>query len=373
MSRAAWPLLLCLLGSFQVSAQAGSLPAAAGVRASTWPPKALSNVEVSSRVTRSDDTGNFSYALTIANPSSNVLPVDFVEVDVSLPHGRTAPDDFVPASDATFDDPFRPFRNGPAVPGGYDRPVDFMRRVARQDLLRVGLSSPPGWHSWLSLSPPESPIGLRPVAGWGHETYEGPTEGIRPGASMSGFRIESSLPPGIRVVLLRPSFDDLEALYTIPEEWRTSSEDSDSMIEEKNRRVATLSATAVTLAPTPPPGWGLVSIAEGVVALVDEAGAAGWYPDPSIASGLRHDAESLVALANDRNRAKLLAALAAFAAKVRALPASRIRPEAADLLALNADFLAGRVEHELPPPASLGLTSGRDWRSVDEKVSLRTT
>lgn len=348
--RAAWPLLLCLLGSFQVSAQGGALPSAAGVRASTWPPKALSDVEVSSRATRSADRRVFSYALTIANPSSNVLPVDFVEVDVSVPPGRTAPNDFVPGPDATFDDPFRPFRKGPAAPGGYDRPVDFMRRVAGQDLLRVGLSSPPGWHSWLSLSPPESPIGLRPVAGWGHETYAGPTEGIRPGASMSGFRIESSLPPGIRVVLLRPSFDDLEALYNIPHEWRTSSEDSDTEIEEKDRRIAKLSSTAVTLAPTPPPGWGLVSIAEGIVALVDEAGAAGWHPDPSVATGLRHDAESLVALANARNRDELLAAITAFAAKVRALPASRIRPEAADLFALNADFLADRVEHGLPPP-----------------------
>lgn len=300
-------------------------------------------MEVSSRATRSAGTGVFSYALTIANPSSNVLSVDFVEVDVSLPRGRTAPNDFVPGPDATFDDPFLPFRKSPAVPGRNDGPVDFMRRVAGQDLLRVGLSSPPGWHSWLSLSPPESPIGLRPVAGWGHETYAGPTEGIRPGASMSGFRIESSLPPGIRVVLLRPSFVGLEALYTIPKEWRTSSEDSDSEIEERNRRVATLSSTAVTLAPTPPPGWGPVSIAEGIVALVGEAGAAGWYPDPSVAAGLRHDAESLVSLASDGNRAELLAALAAFAAKVRALPASRIRPEAADLLALNADFLADRA------------------------------
>lgn len=197
----------------------------------------LENVRVQATVTR-DPSGIFTYSYAITNPSLNTGEIWLVDIDITKPAGG-------------IDVGTEGITNGPRF---LRHSSELVLSTIQTPLVPVGLFSPPGWTSGLTV------IG---TGGWGSSDA---SFRIHPGQSLGGFEMTSRGLPGIRSSIIAPKFKQTPVDEATPED------------EERIRAIEkAIEVNLRTLGPTAPPQTFVpIEFLNYLITLVHDSRQQGW-------------------------------------------------------------------------------------------------
>ncbi len=318
-----------------------SMPAGSGY--GQVPPPPLQGVQIRAEVTR-DDRGVFWYTYTVTNPPSNALEIALMAIDMSAPMSMT---DLccwgkLPSSSwytTEWRNPTTPSCSGCSISG-----EKFAIRDFKAKYLPFGVFAPEHWDG-------------APIAGGGEILVHNPTarfstpsllagllsdivaKPIYPGQTLGGFKVTSYYLPGIRDVSFHPDVTRLQEENRLPEDWLTSSVDSDEQIREKEDKIAHLGYLTQTVGPRPPTERSGVELTDLILEFLDRGIALGWLPDAGWREARRQQLQRVRDLLVQENYTEAEAVLNDFLqAVVQGTPQQR-SSEAYALLYFNGEAL----------------------------------
>ena len=282
-------------------------------------PPVLLNAKTNGSVELDTTSGIYTYSYSFSNPITNTGQIWSIRIDMLKPQA---------GADVG--------RDGIEHERGSANIIEsvVVEELAKQgkSLLPVGLYSPSKWRSGPSV------FGN---VGWGamNDPYF-----IKPGQTLSGFRMVSRGLPGIRNIIIYPRMPyELWAREDDPPEEQTRKDD---MIEE-------VAFKGQILGPTAPPAiFVALDFVSYIIDLKHQAGALGWITNPGVQDSLdvKLDQVKKKLQAGDTKTAANV--LKAFLNEVDAQgcpkydgcqPGKHLLPEAWALLKFNAEYLLGKL------------------------------
>jgi hypothetical protein len=242
-------------------------------------PPVLKNVSIKLETTFSIDTDIYKYNYTIANSQTSVGQIGTLEIDISKP---------INVANLSGEG----LVNGP----GYSEVIsDYVLKQNITPMISVGISSPPHWHSGLSI--------LGTVA-WGNDDN---SSRMLPGQSIGGYQLTSRGLPGIRVFKIEPRID-FDHLPIAPP---VGPADLERYKMELSKYKDGISVKGQTIGPTVPPApFVPITFLSYLLGLQHEAQTLGWLGGPKwvleLDKTLNQVKESLVASEIGAAREKLV-------------------------------------------------------------------
>ncbi|MBI5213593.1 MAG: hypothetical protein HY957_09555 [Nitrospirae bacterium] len=324
------------------------------------PPPPLQNVKIQAWMTFDETIGIFSYYYTVTNPPENTLGISEVALDIAVPPDGASLSEW------------------PSLPLGYKKPRRSQITLAELDGIRiipfVSLSVP-GWDAYgLGF---ERDIGvtlLESLAAAYWARWRETVPPMMPGQTLGEFSLISYGLPGIRNIVARPRIGDLNFAGLLPDDWRTSEDDTDEIMEEKRRKQESLGYLTKTIGPTAPPAAFIpVKFNQQIQDYVNQSVTLGWLKDANLTQQL----SGLLTQINQALQQEIYVdaqpLLQQFMQLVKNSTPAQRTAEAEGLLYYNAKYLYDRIIGYIPVAIEMSPLSAAHSLNETHETQVKVT